>query len=1062
MDSFPRGAQSFAYASNPVIDLVPIVNCLAESISSKNKNLPKHRQLPLYHVDINQSVFYVDTYAVMRRLTSSKSFQKLQENGFAHNVEPPGLYERAWIGGRILDGTEPALKKAIKKLLAEIDRELDLFCKNNQFPLERLLIAGPQALINQSIKIGKFPDVFSENKISLSESKLETKSIGNKHCMARIITSIETVYGDKDSKVSDLSKGVERVLSNRDCPENDIKDISKDILESANNSSKNQINRFLDFLDQEALSRVRLFTMFNIMEAIAAEVKNKNQKNADSLFFITYVKRIHTIFRLYTHADSENLILKLSGKFNIEDVFLNEEWEKTGFYACLPVWPRWAAQLFEAQPQQTQTVKREISYRFRINGTNPEADGKPAFEARIDKIEHILLKQNDEKIYKVRDVKIYKIRRALAELIFFSAVFSHRKTSIHNNQEKLDQEINNILSETVKWINKSPKKNIRKALTTLRNRSIIATKVADTLINTLKNPTKRLASRIFHKPFRYYLNIKKDLIDWSRLESGASDFFACGTHPNQEKIHFFSCLEVSQGENNSKNYNQRLMSIPMEVSLQEHGLIPTDNECNYHIKRNIPHCLTQVVWRPFQAKSVHSSSNNFILQRHIELLYSYDYLAPTQKTTEKSKDLLAAFRTAFTILCYMVLNRIFFRLNEMCKEDLAVVSLRLQEDGKSITPDLDDDLSEDKWKNKRSIIATESVYAASHAIELMIGQDYNFKMQGFALKGVRYREHNTFTGLYSALPMEIKATTSPHLDKVGIITLAARPCDIHPKIVEPQRRQYVLLARSYLLTKSQKAYIIQSTGNRSKIAATADAIEQPALIPEAIDALCKQGCRHILYIAHRFEDRRIGRSDYRLRLHDNPDFLNHLNENFKDISLYPLVRDVVPAFRFTGRRSNKQQGIEITHVKNFQSEENFRRLHRDNSISYIPIYALGTLKVVGEESKRPQSGCCTYFFLNDQRAADQERSQRLNSQIILQSSTRNDLLMALRALHFMESEQRPQRGTAFPVLDPYAWIHPTTIQAIGDIEYSSSRRQKPIILSLSAVLSRLADIVHSL
>ena len=39
----------------------------------------------------------------------------------------------------------------------------------------------------------------------------------------------------------------------------------------------------------------------------------------------------------------------------------------------------------------------------------------------------------------------------------------------------------------------------------------------------------------------------------------------------------------------------------------------------------------------------------------------------------------------------------------------------------------------------------------------------------------------------------------------------------------------------------------------------------------------------------------------------------------------------------------------------------------------------------------------------------------------------------LRGLHFIEAERGVQKGQLLPVLDPFPWISPNTVEAAGDV-----------------------------
>jgi len=353
--------------------------------------------------------------------------------------------------------------------------------------------------------------------------------------------------------------------------------------------------------------------------------------------------------------------------------------------------------------------------------------------------------------------------------------------------------------------------------------------------------------------------------------------------------------------------------------------------------------------------------------------------------------------------------------------------------------------------------ATKMVYAVSQAMEIALGKEVHLRIQGMIplrSEEFRYKKRNVFSALCSVFPLIITSPKPPKIDRIGLITFSARPCDKHPYLLDRRRKGYNLLMRSYQWSGAGSGYRMENLGTRTRIILDRD-LENPPCVKEEITRLFQSGCRHILYLAHRFEDRRIARSDSLRRFYDNPAFLRNIRESFEEDSLflYPLVRDVFPGFRFR-RRPEVERGVEITDIDHFQLGKNIDALH----LNYTPVYTLGTLKIVGQEENKPQSGLCTYFFLNDSSVSkNKAHHQRIAANIMLpESGVRDDLVMALRAVHFLESEKYPRNGAAFPVLDPYTWMHPATIEGIGDIHVSGMSR---VVLSMTAVLSRISRIL---
>jgi hypothetical protein len=147
---------------------------------------------------------------------------------------------------------------------------------------------------------------------------------------------------------------------------------------------------------------VRLAVGFGIMRAVAAAVRERSGKDKAAAAFVAYVDRVEALVNLYGAADTaESLVCDLTAAYGIEaDVLLADYLVQATFYACLPVWPQEFAVLFEARDQdrsrQGSSVVRDVTYRFRVNGRNPQ-DGKSAYLARVDRLRTVLGVPVDER-----------------------------------------------------------------------------------------------------------------------------------------------------------------------------------------------------------------------------------------------------------------------------------------------------------------------------------------------------------------------------------------------------------------------------------------------------------------------------------------------------------------------------------------------------------------------------------------------------------------------------------------------------------------------------------------
>jgi len=89
------------------------------------------------------------------------------------------------------------------------------------------------------------------------------------------------------------------------------------------------------------------------------------------------------LFSAWGTAGTEDVLVNVASQFGDQaDFSLSEEVGLVGFSGCLPVWPEWVAQIFEQQGRSAsqpafRSTTREVSYRFRINGSYQAVAGPP-------------------------------------------------------------------------------------------------------------------------------------------------------------------------------------------------------------------------------------------------------------------------------------------------------------------------------------------------------------------------------------------------------------------------------------------------------------------------------------------------------------------------------------------------------------------------------------------------------------------------------------------------------------------------------------------------------------
>lgn len=196
-----------------------------------------------------------------------------------------------------------------------------------------------------------------------------------------------------------------------------------------------QLHRFIVFLDDQALARVRQAITLGIMQAIARYSQAKPQSKYQALS--EYVNRVSILSTTFTEIDYS---VDLTKQFGINAEFdLAEHLRKATFYSCLPVWAECFAQIFEEKVRNLEgtnyDVLREVSYRFRINGNHPEQN-KSAFLARLDQIE--------AELFPGQGVLPQRPERHLAALIVLAIAIPHDLTT-RLNQETLPNFVQQLM-----------------------------------------------------------------------------------------------------------------------------------------------------------------------------------------------------------------------------------------------------------------------------------------------------------------------------------------------------------------------------------------------------------------------------------------------------------------------------------------------------------------------------------------------------------------------------------------------------------------------------------------
>ncbi|WP_434129701.1 hypothetical protein [Methylocaldum sp. GT1BB] len=976
---------------------------------------------------------------VLRRLYQFPEFKDDfahgSDTGFLFDLESPPRGTTSKMGGRLLPGSEAKTTAALERLHQAIAREIDTVLQSA--PLQSLVIpSSNQALelFARNLNVPLYPSPGIAAVVPVGFAAPSRKAAEQEKDVARVLSAIETVDGR--DWLERLLKGIENYLRHEDLDNDEIQPILASI-RMQRGQPGSQIQRFLDFLDDDALARVRLQVTFKSMASIATRSSDPSLK--------AYVDRVLACFRTYASTAGRTLPLDVStvyGQRSCTD--LSDHLRKALFYSCLPVWAEWAVQIFEARtdPEHGFATRREVSYRFRVNGKSPDS-GKSAFAARLDRIEERL----------VEDPVINgHTGRHIAELVFLYLVIPSSLDS--PGSEDIETEADGI----ARALKTDPLGTVKELIAKLRLREPVMERIAESLIKVLQTKSAKLVEDANRIADKFYVAVHKRIVDWAVVRTMASHNTEILVKNDQghDHIAWFQHLVVTD---NLAEVPGSLASYAVETHLMERSITPVGFRHEIRMSRDLTQPVLPVRFVPLkeekdaagikQWRLADTASTSFDTGRGIDIEYDVRSLSLSKGAKDQDKATREQLRTAgcaaFTLLSYIVLLELARRAQSTeGRQRPAMYLVRLQPGG----------------KESDATDGNAAVYAACQAIEQALSRELLVKMQGFHTQGkaetIRYRKTNSLMAMQGRFP--IVTTAGGSLEKVAVLSYVTRPCDSHP--LYPDAEGFLFVSRSYYGVRRKDGMAIYVGRMNSRLVENRRAFREPQLILEEIARLREQEFRHIVLLSHHFGNRHIGRAAERHAPHGTHEFLESAATKFPDVFLYPLRRDVFPATRLHTRGSN-ESAFEVVTFADHQRmyEESERELIR----GLQPVYTFATLAVVTEEG-RPQSGFCTYFFDIEQRLSNIEWSEAIRQNILGTTpegeAVRASILGVLRGLHYLESERAATKQQVLPVLDPFGWATPATNAAAGELEVMSRRGKGSVLLSFPALLAHVTKVLH--
>lgn len=1020
------GASISARARTPSVNLSRLCELLTQALKPEGSG-------PSGLVRYQNGRLHLNLIDALRRLYKLPEFKSDlsagPDVGFFRDLELPPRGTSAKVGGRLLPGTEAKTTSALVKLQQMISHELDAVLPEAEVA-SLLTPSAEQALQTLADRLQvKLPQPqTTASMVPIGFASPDRKVAEREHDVARVLSAVETVEGR--DWLDRLTDGIKSKLKKDDFEDDEIEPIISS-LRAQREQPGSQIRRFLDFLDDEALSRVRLQVTFKLMEAVAQH-SNKPGLHA-------YVSRVLEAVKAYASSSGKAMPLEVSTIYGRRsNVDLADQMRKATFYSCLPVWAEWSVQLFEARvdPENGFATKREVSYRFRVNGNNPET-GKSAFATRLDRIEERLLESPGPDVF---------AGPSIARLAFLRMAIPDSLDT--PTAESIDTLAKQIAAE----LKDNPVAAIQKLIHELRAREAVMAGISQALIRVLQTKSMKLVDDANRVSDKFFVAVHQGVIDWTALRamSSKSTEILVKNDSGNDNITWFQHLTITD----TPSEVRALTSYKVETHLMERSLTPTGERHEVRMVRNLEQPVLPVRFVPFSKSDGQwgpssGSALSFDAGCGVDIEYDIPSLSLSKGAKGEGKAGYEQLRTAgcaaFALLTYLTLWELVRRSRTIVGlENLAMYLIRLQPGG----------------KESESTNGNAAVYAACQAIERALSRELLAKMQGFHTQGntntVQYRKRNSLLAMQGSFPMV--TTVGGSLDKVAVLSYVTRPCDVHP--LYPDADGFLFVSRTFCADRAGDTMTLRAEHMQSRLVDNRKSFREPELIMEEIARLRALGYQHIVLLSHHYGNRHIGRAAERHSPHGTHEFLESASAKFPDVYLYPLRRDVFPATRLHTRGAS-ESAFEVVAFSDHQRM--FEQAERELIRGLQPIYTFATLAVVTEDG-RPQSGFCTYFFDIEQRLSDLEWSETVRQNMLGTTpqgkAVRESILGVLRGIHYLESERAASKSQVLPVLDPFGWAMPGTAAAAGELEVMQRRGKGSVLLSFPALLAHVTKVLH--
>lgn len=176
----------------------------------------------------------------------------------------------------------------------------------------------------------------------------------------------------------------------------DAMDFMEGILSDVIATENNDIQNLLTFVETQALSRARTKNCFKIMEIIADYIESNEKNEYKRTAAVSYIRKAKAFFEIFgervmpwnteTTDIENNFILNVGAIYGaVGALDLNYQLGYVRATEALPIWVRPNVEMndIRAQDEKGLSIKREVTYAFRVNGEFAQEEKSSKFNSRL-------------------------------------------------------------------------------------------------------------------------------------------------------------------------------------------------------------------------------------------------------------------------------------------------------------------------------------------------------------------------------------------------------------------------------------------------------------------------------------------------------------------------------------------------------------------------------------------------------------------------------------------------------------------------------------------------------